>query len=571
MKKILLSLSILISAYSYGQISGTSVFLQGQYVEVGINGCGVYGSHEEPPVGPYGAYHVANANGLGYVADSEMDGWDVHTDPDAPVFCGDYFTPGSPEEGWAIQYGDNVYENHSTYCSGYGEYAYLDSTGNIPGSNTFYSDSAGMLTAIWEGSLVDGDLDLSVKQITTLADTALFFISTIEITNNGATDLTDLYYIRNVDPDQDLDHCGTFATYNSILSNTPASDTVIVTAIGSSCGCYFGTTAVDPRARVSYGAFFLSPNTPFDAYHGLGDVMPYYLEGEDYWCDCSVQITYKFDLPAGATTSLSYARMFGESATENAQQALIDLNEPVISADGAAVVSDGSVMLCEGQSMELSVDGPAGYTWTWEPADYLDSGVGSNVISTPSADITYTVTGTDGTNTVNTSVSIQISEAIVLNMESTPSVDGAPTGTATASIEAGGLEPFTYEWSNGATTPVIAGLDPGTYIVWVTDAAGCTATQSIVVSLANDLQSVDASGIYSLFPNPATDQLNLELADWVTNAIIEVVTVNGGEVMLNQSVQEQLSTFDVSTWHPGVYLVKVCTAAGCFGQTILVQ
>ena len=318
-------------------------------------------------------------------------------------------------------------------------------------------------------------------------------------------------------------------------------------------------------------ALFLSPNTPFDAYYGLGDVMPYYLEGEDYWCDCSVQITYKFDLPAGATTSLSYARMFGESATENAQQALIDLNEPVISADGAAVVSDGSVMLCEGQSMELSVDGPAGYTWTWEPADYLDSGVGSNVISTPSADITYTVTGTDGTNTVNTSVSIQISEAIVLNMESTPSVDGAPTGAATASIEAGGLEPFTYEWSNGATTPVIAGLDPGTYIVWVTDAAGCTATQSIVVSLANDLQSVDASGIYSCSPNPATDQLNLELADWVTNAIIEVVTVNGGEVMLNQSVQEQLSTFDVSTWHPGVYLVKVCTAAGCFSQTILVQ
>ena len=86
MKKILLSLSILISAYSYGQISGTSVFLQGQYVEVGINGCGVYGSHEEPPVGPYGAYHVANANGLGYVADSEMDGWDVHRSG-CPVFA----------------------------------------------------------------------------------------------------------------------------------------------------------------------------------------------------------------------------------------------------------------------------------------------------------------------------------------------------------------------------------------------------------------------------------------------------------------------------------------------------
>ena len=415
MRTTLLLVSSLLSIVTSGQISGSSIFLQGQFVEVGINGCGVYGSHEEPPVGPFGEYHIPNANGLGYVADSEMDGWEVHTDPDAPDFCGDYFTPVSPEEGWAIQYGDSVYENHSTYCTGYGGFPYVDTIADIPGSNTIYSDSAGLQTAVWEGWLVDDDLDLSLKQITTLADTSLYFISTIEITNNGATDLTDLYYIRNVDPDQDFDHCGIYATYNSILSNTPASDTVLLTAIGGSCGCYFGTTAVDPRARVSFGYFYLSPNKPSDAYYGLGDY-PYHLDGEDVFVDCAVQITYKFDLPSGATTSLSYARLFGESAVESAQQALNELNEPVI----------------------------------------------------------------------------------------TSNVDVLP--------------------------PTI-----------------------------------------SLFPNPVSDQLNLELADWVTNAIIEVVTVNGGEVMLNQSVQEQLSTFDVSTWHPGVYLVKVCTAAGCFGQTILVQ
>ena len=101
------------------QVADGSIFMQGNYVEIGINECGVYGSNDEPPIGPLGAYHGINMNGLGYIADHEKDGWDVSTEPGQPVFCGDYFTPGSPEEGWAIQVGDVVYENHSTYCNPY--------------------------------------------------------------------------------------------------------------------------------------------------------------------------------------------------------------------------------------------------------------------------------------------------------------------------------------------------------------------------------------------------------------------------------------------------------------------
>jgi PKD repeat protein len=46
-----------------------------------------------------------------------------------------------------------------------------------------------------------------------------------------------------------------------------------------------------------------------------------------------------------------------------------------------------------------------------------------------------------------------------------------------------GTPPFTYSWSNGDNSPVANGLTAGTYFVTVTDANGCTASNSITISL----------------------------------------------------------------------------------------
>ncbi len=46
----------------------------------------------------------------------------------------------------------------------------------------------------------------------------------------------------------------------------------------------------------------------------------------------------------------------------------------------------------------------------------------------------------------------------------------------------GGYPPFSFLWSNGATTPSITGLGPGTYTVTVTDGAGCTKTKSTTIT-----------------------------------------------------------------------------------------
>jgi subtilisin-like proprotein convertase family protein len=96
---------------------------------------------------------------------------------------------------------------------------------------------------------------------------------------------------------------------------------------------------------------------------------------------------------------------------------------------------------------------------------------------------TYQVTISDGITTLTEIFEIGEPAAILLNLAPTTaqnSNDGAVDLTVN-----GGIEPFTYLWSNGATTEDISDLTPGVYCVTVTDATGCQKEGCVTVAGPN--------------------------------------------------------------------------------------
>ena len=57
----------------------------------------------------------------------------------------------------------------------------------------------------------------------------------------------------------------------------------------------------------------------------------------------------------------------------------------------------------------------------------------------------------------------------------------ANDGSLTA-VVSGGTAPFDFQWSNGATTPTINNLSPGTYTLTLTDANGCSDNAIGIIS-----------------------------------------------------------------------------------------
>jgi gliding motility-associated-like protein len=125
----------------------------------------------------------------------------------------------------------------------------------------------------------------------------------------------------------------------------------------------------------------------------------------------------------------------------------------------------------DGQITVSASGGTAPYTYQWDIAAAQQTGETAENLAAGF----YFVTATDANN-CDATISVTVEEPRQLNADLTTfdvSCYGEATGKISSEVN-GGTAPYTYQWSNGLTTPNITHLKSDNFQLTITDNNGCT-------------------------------------------------------------------------------------------------
>ncbi len=125
-----------------------------------------------------------------------------------------------------------------------------------------------------------------------------------------------------------------------------------------------------------------------------------------------------------------------------------------------------------------------GYDILWTPGNSTNDSIANLASGTYSVQVTDSLAcQSSATVTIAEPVQLQVS-GVVTNV----SCFGGSNGAIDISVS-GGILPYSFVWSNGATTEDVSGVISGTYTVNITDANGCTIAYSGVITEPTQLTS----------------------------------------------------------------------------------
>ncbi len=165
---------------------------------------------------------------------------------------------------------------------------------------------------------------------------------------------------------------------------------------------------------------------------------------------------------------------------------LIKRDSVIITVDRPLVKASNDTAICAGKAVQLSANGSISYNWS--PAAGLSNATIANPVATPSVNTQYIVTGTDNKGCT-------AADTVTITAKTLPVVTVTP-GTAVCKntqLQLQATGGSTYQWlpasglSNASiANPIASPVTTTTFVVVVTAANSCTATDSVKVAINPD-------------------------------------------------------------------------------------
>jgi hypothetical protein len=162
--------------------------------------------------------------------------------------------------------------------------------------------------------------------------------------------------------------------------------------------------------------------------------------------------------------------------------------------------------ICEFTTLMLDGGAGTGYTYTWS------TGATTQTIDVTTTG-TYSVSVSNGTCAAADTIVVAVANAPIVDLgnDSTDCTNGGPI-----TLTAGSSTDDTYLWNTGATTNTIDALTSGSYSVTVTNAAGCSTSDTVVlvIGVPPTVGGITVTGTSPNFNFSANNPSNVNGYSW---------------------------------------------------------
>ena len=363
------------------------------------------------------------------------------------------------------------------------------------------------------------------------------------ITAPPSTELTCLTTSINLSATGGLSYLWlTGATTSTISTSTPGTFPVIVTGAN---GCSTTVSQTITQNIIVPTAAILTPAATLLTC-GTTSILLTATGGGTYaWSNGTAVVGTSATLTVTTPGTYTVTVTGSNGCTASASQ-VITQNTALPSANISLPAT--SILTCSTTSISLTATG--GGTYSWSNGTVV---VGTNAILNVNTPGTYSVTITS-VNGCSASASQVITQSIGSPIASIAAPTTSNLTCLSNSISLTSSGGGTYSWSNGTavvgTNATLAVTNPGTYTVTVTNANGCTASASQVITQNITLPSASITA-------PSTTVLTC------LNTSISLTATGGGTYSWSNGPTIIGTNASISVTTPGTYAVTITGANGC--------
>jgi PKD repeat protein len=266
--------------------------------------------------------------------------------------------------------------------------------------------------------------------------------------------------------------------------------------------------------------------------------------GDGSAIDFNENPTHSFNTPGTYTVELIMTDASG--CTDNSTLNITVLPDLVVNVVGTDITCFGDG---DGQAVATSSNGTAPFDYLWDDGLAQTTQTSTNLNAA-----TYNVTVTDNLGCVGTgTVTINEPAQLVVDIHGSDLLCFGDSDGEAAALATGGTGTATYLWDDALaqTTETATGLSAGTYSVTATDANGCTATDTYILSQPSE---IIITGVVT------TD-------NGTGSGAVDATVVGGTTPYASTVWSNSATTEDISGVAGGLYTITVTDANGCTKDT----